>query len=186
VRPSTTGGAQCLAASLLLAACNQTGTAPLGEPLDQLAGFAGTPVMQPGQDCTICHRDGRVASDRQWTISGTVFSSPTSCKAQLIDAGTGCSGGVEGAQVLVTMDGGATLTLTTNSAGNFYTDEPIAELTSLMIQKGNRRMVMNLPAAGGLGAHGNIGCNYCHTDANPGAPTFGRQGAPGSLFIPGE
>jgi len=174
-----------LGASLWMATgCNQTGTAPLGEPLDRVAGFAGVPIMQPGQDCTICHRSGRAASDRQWTISGTVFSSPDACKTYLVDAGTTCSGGAEGVQVLVTMDGGATLTLTTNSAGNFYTDEPIGQLTSLMIQKGNRRMVMNLPAAGGLGGSGTIGCNYCHTVANPGMPTMGREGAPGSLFIP--
>jgi hypothetical protein len=171
---------------IALAGCNQSGTAPLGEPLDQLAGFAGTPVMQPGQDCTLCHRAGKAASDRQWTISGTVFGSPTACPTYLPDSGTGCAGGVEGVQVLVTEDGGATLTLTTNSAGNFYTDEPIQQLTSLMIQKGNHRMVMNLPAAGGLGNSGMIGCNYCHTVHNPGGPTPGREGAPGSLFIPGE
>jgi hypothetical protein len=171
---------------LAIAGCNQNGTGPLGEPLDQLAGFAGTPVMQPGQDCTICHRAGKPASDRQWTISGTVFSSPTACAKYLIDAGTGCQGGVEGVQVLVTEANGQTLTLTTNSAGNFYTDEPIDQFTSLMIQKGDRRMVMNLPVAGGLGASGTVGCNYCHSVQNPGTPTLGAGGAPGSIYIPGE
>jgi len=170
---------------LAIVGCNQSGTGALGEPLDQLAGFAGTPVMQPGQDCTVCHRSDRAASDRIWTISGTVFSNPTACPPYLVDAGSGCAGGLEGVQVLVTMDGGETLTLTTNSAGNFYTDEPIGQLTSLMIQKGNRRMVMNLPAAGGLDGK-QIGCNYCHTYANPGGQTQGRQGAPGNLFLPGE
>ncbi len=55
-----------------------------------------------------------------------------------------------------------------------------------MIQKGNRRMVMNLPVAGGLGGSGAVGCNYCHRDLNPGTPTLGAGGAPGSIYIPGD
>lgn len=176
-----------LGALVLLAAAgcnNQTGTAPLGEPLDELAGFAGVPVMQPGADCVHCHRADQAASDRQWTIAGTVFGSPTACAYFSPDSGTGCKGGVEGVQVLVTDDQGQTLTLTSNAAGNFYTDEPLGPLTSLMIQKGKRRMIMNIDAAGGLPSP--VSCNYCHTDQNPGSPALGNYGAPGSLFIPEE
>ncbi len=167
---------------LAAAACNQSGTGPLGEPLDELAGFAGTPVMQPGADCTHCHAADGVASDRQWTIAGTVFGSATGCNKFSPDSGTGCEGGVEGVQVLVTDDQGQTLTLTSNAAGNFYTDEPIGPLTSVMIQKGKRRMIMNVGAAGGVGNPAS--CNYCHTVENPGTPAPGNYGTPGSLFIP--
>jgi hypothetical protein len=188
---------------LLLGACNQSGISPYGEPIDQVAGFAGTPVMQPGADCLHCHYasapglDGGLAQDRPWSIAGTVFSRPTACAAFVPDAGTGCSGGVQGVQVLLTDSNGQQLTLLTNSAGNFYTDQPIGTLTSIMIQNGTRRMVMNLDAVDGganlvasviEGYPGSnaVSCNACHSAHSP-MPFpygYGYYSAPGSLFIP--
>ena len=182
-----------------LVACNQTGTAPLGEPLDQVAGFAGVPTMQPGADCLSCHRAGGAASDRIWTVAGTVFPSPEACPPDGGAAGPsapGCSTGIQGVQVLLVDDGGQELTLTTNSAGNFYTDQPIGPLTSIMIQNKTHRMEMNLTSVGGGaaigagalingGSNAGVSCNICHTAANA-PPTQGNDGAPGSLFIQGN
>jgi hypothetical protein len=185
-----------VAFSLALAACPQNGTHPLGEPLDQLAGFAGVPTMQPGSDCMLCHVAGGDASDRIWTAAGTIFSKPTACQSYNPYDGGGCGGGLEGVQVLLTDANQQQLTLTTNQAGNFYTDQPLATLTSIMIQKGTHRMVMNLEGVGGggnltlsslgvdgTGAGPQVSCNACHAVAATSVP-FGSYSSPGSLFIP--
>ena len=176
---------------LALAGCDQSGTSPLGVPLDDLAGFSGVPVMQPGADCMQCHRSGGNGAERVWTAAGTVFPRPDACP---LDGGPGCLTGVQGVQVLLTDANGQQLTLTTNSAGNFYTDQPLATLTSIMIQNGKHRMVMNLGVFpdGGVDlvsnqvaypADGGVSCNACHTAAN-GPPILGLYGAPGNLFVP--
>lgn len=156
--------------------CGDTsGALPEGQPLDEIAGFSGLPTMQPGVDCLSCHAAGGRAAERPWTVAGTVFPS--------VDAGL--SSGLEGAQVLLTDTAGRQLTLTTNAAGNFYTAEALADLADVQIQRGQRRVRMELPAVGGgslllLGS-----CNRCHQDQpKAGAPVLGIQGAPGRLFVP--
>ncbi len=179
--------------------CDESGNAPLPAPLDQVAGFSGLPSMQPGADCMSCHRAGGNASARVWTVAGTVARRRRRLPPPVTPgAGSGCPGGLEGVQVLLSDVNGQSLTLTTNAAGNFYTDQPLATLNTVMIQNGTRRMVMDLGLIGGGGAilangvapsdgssDGGVSCNVCHSAAGP-PPAFGRFGAPGSLFIPGN
>jgi hypothetical protein len=161
-----------------------TGTLPEGQPFDAIAGYSGSPTMNPGQDCLICHcstacapgqADGGLASYRPWTIAGTVFPSASAN----VDAGLGQ------AQILVTDVTGKQLTLTSNAAGNFYTEEPLGDLTDIEVQSGGRRMVMQIGVVGS-GALELVGsCNHCHTDQPyPGDPGLGLYGAPGRLFVP--
>ena len=67
-------------------------------------------------------------------MSGTIY--PTA--GELPDAG------LQGAQILLTDVNGKKLTLTSNGVGNFYTAESLAALTDIQVQRGSRRMVMNL------------------------------------------
>ena len=153
---------------LILAACgNTTGLGP-PSPLDVVAGYSGVPTMDPGQDCLACHSMGARASYRPFTLAGTVFGSP----GDLPDAG------VSGAQVLVVDGNGKALTLTSNAAGNFYTEEALQfPLQSLEIQKGAARMAMNLSPS--LVPPAINSCNLCHNQP----PAFA---APGRLFVPGQ
>ena len=114
--------------------------------------------MRPGQDCLSCHNGDRAET---WTVAGTVVSDPNAP----VDAA------IEGAQVIVTDANQTTLTLTTNSAGNFYTAEPLAFPIAVQIQRGTWRMQM-------AGSPPSGSCNSCHTIPSNGS------GAPGRLFIP--
>jgi hypothetical protein len=163
----------------IFAACgDQSGTLPEGDPFDQIAGYSGLPTMNPGMDCMVCHNaaPGSNASDRVWTVAGTVFSNR--------DAGV--DDGVQGAQILVTDVNGQQLTLLSNSAGNFYTAQPLADLVDIEVQQGNRRMVMQIDVEwAGPAPIAQVGdCNSCHTLVSGPSPTLGSQGAPGRLFIP--
>jgi hypothetical protein len=60
------------------------------------------PTMAPGQDCLACH-DGKTAT--RWTAAGTW--------------------GGPGNTVVIRDSAGKTVTLTTNSVGNFYTSEAL-------------------------------------------------------------
>jgi len=159
-----------LCLSLALAGCGDTsGSLPAGDPLDQIGGFSGVPSMNPGVDCMSCHAPGANASDRPWTVAGTVFAFP----GDLPDAG------VEGAEILLTDVTGKKLTLHSNGAGNFYTIESLGALTDVEVQRGGRRMVMNLAVFDG-GALSVVGsCNHCHQPR-------GISGAPGRVFVPIE
>lgn len=117
------------------------------------------PAMQPGQDCMGCH-DGAVAAPA-WTVAGTVFSDPN---APL-------NAGMPNAQVIITDANQQTLTLNTNSAGNFYTAEPVVFPLSVQIQRGTWKMAMQSSPSSGS-------CNSCHSIPK------GNPGVPGRLFIP--
>ncbi len=170
--------------------CDQSGNSTPPLPL---AGLGGVPTMLPGSDCLRCHRPGGTAASHVWTVAGTVFPTATACP---LDGGPGCGTGVEGVEVLVTDVNGRSFTLTTNAAGNFYTDQPLATLQTVMIQNGTHRMNMDVSIVGGgqallamstsgqaPTADGGVSCNACHALGSF-PPTPGLLGAPGNLFIP--
>ena len=115
------------------------------------------PSMLPGQDCLSCH-NGQTAP--QWTVAGTVFSDPNAP----VEAG------MPDAQVIITDSTQHTLTLLTNSVGNFYTAEVLAFPLTVKIQRGT--WLMEMQSQPGQGS-----CNTCHSIGN-------GNGAPGRLFIP--
>ncbi len=113
-------------------------------------------LMKPGQNCMRCHDGGGPPA---WTIAGTVYS----CG----DASS--SAGVEGATIVITDASGNEVTrLTSNAAGNFYTDIPFAgEIQARVFLNGVSRW-MTLGQSSGA-------CNSCH--AVP-----GQNGAPGRIY----
>ncbi len=115
------------------------------------------PAMRPGDDCLSCHNG---ADAPAWTVAGTVFSDPNASVAA----------GEEGAEVIVTDAQNRTITLKSNSAGNFYTAEALAFPLAVKIQRGSYVMEMGEAPASGS-------CNSCHT-----VPA--QDGAPGRLFVP--
>jgi hypothetical protein len=125
--------------------------------------LATEPTMLPGRACLNCHSASGSASDSdvRWTVAGTVYSS----------AGALCnSGGVAGATVeILKSDGSVQATLTTNSAGNFYTLAPIQFPMRARVTLGTKKVEM-----AGLQTSGN--CATCHAQ-----PASG--GAPGRIYI---
>ena len=128
---------------LVLAGC---GPLVLGE---------GGPAMAPGQNCLTCHSGGENA----FTAAGTIFTKP--------DDPT--SAGLAGATVILTDATGQQVTLTTNSAGNFYTSQPLTFPLSAELRHGTQvaTMVQRVPSGG---------CAACHS-------TPPANGAPGRPFI---
>ncbi len=168
LRPRLPTAPVWLCVSLALVACGDTdGRLPAGDPLDLIAGYSGVPVMNPGEDCMLCHTPGGNAHDRPWTVAGTIFRSPI----DLPDAG------VEGAEILLTDVNGKQLTLHSNGTGNFYTIESLGPLIDVEVQNGTHREIMNLAVFDG-GALSVVGsCNHCHQQN-------GINGAPGRVFLP--
>ena len=119
----------------------------------------GNATMQPGSNCLSCHVQGGSAGDVPFTAAGTVFGSPTATPDQ----------GVDGVDVILSDSTGKTVSLVTNSVGNFYTQEPLSFPIRARLRRGASEQVMPIPISNG-------GCASCHA-----IPPAG--GAPGRLWI---
>ncbi|HHH27278.1 MAG TPA: hypothetical protein ENK57_02865, partial [Polyangiaceae bacterium] len=114
--------------------------------LQWVGGDSESPEMHPGRDCIGCHTDR--GEGPRFTSAGTVFLT--------YDEADDCFG-VEGVDVSVTDSTGATLTMTTNAAGNFYFEEesfvpPVTARVSYA--GGSLEMTTAVPSAN---------CASCHT-----------------------
>lgn len=157
--------------SLALAACGQGGD---GHVVNEGAAMATANCeasneslrapsanMLPGRICGNCHRQGGQADHHIWTVSGTVYGSPSaSCN----------TGGLAGVKVeILRMNGSVQATLTTNSVGNFFTDQPIEFPLRVRLSKDGKTAEMLSPQRSGS-------CASCHQ--NP-----GLSGAPGRVYL---
>jgi hypothetical protein len=123
-------------------------------------------TMRPGEACQTCHVLLGQATGETFDVSGTVY--PTAHEPNDCD-------GIAGIRVVITDATGASTTLTTNAAGNFYHDDlfgfaafktPLkAKVTS---NAGTREMVSSVTTGD---------CNSCHTEA-------GTVSAPGRVMAP--
>ncbi len=133
--------AAALAATLLLSAC--------GEGEEEGA------TMMPGSDCLSCHAGGGEAPT--FTAAGTVYGAGDAA------AGSGLAG------VTVTLSGnGRSAVLTTNSAGNFFTNVNLGTSISVTVS-GNGGSIAK-------GVHHDGGCGRCHQPGN-------GQGAPARVHV---
>jgi hypothetical protein len=100
------------------------------------------PNMRPGENCKGCHNN--------FSLAGTVFPS---AQAQ-------ASEGLAGVTVTVVDSAHKTLSLTTNSVGNFYSEDALTWPASITLALGTR--TANMPSAPS-GA-----CASCHTASGQG------------------
>jgi hypothetical protein len=138
------------------------GLAACGADQEATGEYTG-PLMRPGQNCLSCHSPDAGRGAPTWTAGGTVYARKDAAADE----------GVEGVEVLFeNPDGSLLQKLTTNSAGNFYTDLPWPYGTRLALQYQGERIEMPCPPPAGL-------CNFCHDNPPPAA---GK--APGRIYIP--
>jgi hypothetical protein len=104
---------------------------------------ANGPLMAPGQDCLGCHNGDDA---RRWTAAGTFPG--------------------RGRTVVLAEANGNTITLRTNSVGNFYTAEPLAFPLRVTVDG------VSMPNTVTYG-----GCNLCHGSGGVEA---------GPLMLPGQ
>jgi cytochrome c553 len=119
------------------------------------------PMMRPGQNCIRCHKAGGEASNKPWTAAGTIYN----------DLNDDVCSGVNGVDVVFLNAQFIEIgRVTSNTAGNFYTNMPLPQGFRVAVERGGRRITMpEAPAAGS--------CNACHSD-NPVGNALGPIRAP--------
>jgi mono/diheme cytochrome c family protein len=125
-------------------------------------GNEGSSRMHPGDACIACHQSsgGEAPS---FAIAGTVYPSahePSDCNGAPLGS----------ASVQLTGADGSVVTLTINSAGNFYYLGALALPFQAAIVANGRTRAMATPQSTG-------DCNSCHTQD-------GANGAPGRIILP--
>jgi|WetSurMetagenome_2_1015567.scaffolds.fasta_scaffold1319744_1 hypothetical protein len=98
------------------------------------------PTMRPGENCKGCHGS--------FSIAGTVFPS---AQAQ-------ASEGLAGVTVTVVDSAQKTLTLTSNSVGNFFSEDALTWPADITLTLGSRTASMQGAASGA--------CAGCHTSSS--------------------
>jgi hypothetical protein len=125
-------------------------------------GNSGSASMNPGQACISCHSSGE---GPRYVIAGTLY--PTGHEPN------NCNGvnGTTGARVVVTGSNGSAVTLTPNSAGNFYSSTSLAGpfKAKVVDSTGKERVMVSTAPSGD--------CNTCHTQS-------GTTAAPGRITLP--
>jgi uncharacterized membrane protein len=127
-------------------------------------GNSGSSSMNPGQACISCHGNSGGEAPR-YVIAGTLYPTghePNNCNG---------TNGNTGARVVVTGSNGTSVTLTPNSAGNFYssTSLPGPYQAKVVDSTGKERVMVSTAPNGD--------CNSCHTQT-------GANSAPGRITLP--
>ncbi|HLK37284.1 MAG TPA: hypothetical protein VKU41_11070 [Polyangiaceae bacterium] len=126
------------------------------------AGTDGNPRMKPGGACISCHSSSGGEAPT-FSIAGTVYKTahePDDCNGA----------GASGATVVITDANGGVLTLTVNSAGNFYSNQRVATPFHAKVVSGGAERAMSAAQTSG-------DCNLCHT-------VNGSSSAPGRIMLP--
>ena len=126
-------------------------------------GNNGSPLMHPGGQCINCHTEE--GEGPIFAIAGTVMGATND--------DTNCDG-VSGVTVEITDKTGQKISLTTNAAGNFFSDEKggtkVTYPITAKVISGGKEVAMTTPQNTG-------DCNSCHG-------AVGSSGAPGRLIVP--
>jgi hypothetical protein len=124
----------------------------------------GSASMQPGVACINCHNSSGGEAPR-FTIAGTLY--PTAHEPNQCD---GVNGSTNGAKVVITDANQNVITLTPNSAGNFYYTGTVATPFHAKVTDTNGERDM-------LAGQTSGDCNACHTQN-------GTMSAPGRIILP--
>ncbi len=132
-------------------------------------GTHGSAQMQPGVACVNCHAMG--GDGPRYAVAGTLY--PTGHEPDQCDGVAG--GGTAGAQVVIVGADGKSVTLTPNSAGNFFYQGTIAKpYLAKVTYMGRERAMIEAQTSGD--------CNLCHTQN--GSMPSGTMKAPGRIVLP--
>ncbi len=126
--------------------CNETNESCTSGTCDGEGG-----EMLPGANCLACHGAAGAGKEEgedggTFTAAGTAFADLDGT-APLVDA-----------TVRITDAGGAVVTLTTNSVGNFYTSQPLTFPIDAEVEVNGTVQAMGSSVSDG-------GCNSCHACA---------------------
>jgi hypothetical protein len=109
--------------------------------------------MRPGERCGACHDGGEA---KRFGASGTVYGSPT----------PGHNVGIPGVTVDITDAEGRSVSLRSNEAGNFYTEQQLVPPLQVTLSRAGADSISSTAISGD--------CNACHTSGS----------SPGRAHIP--
>lgn len=121
--------------------------------LSATAGGCALADMHPGESCARCH-DGDGAP--RFGTAGTVYDGPAGSEGD----------GLAGATVVVTDAAGRSVALTSNSVGNFFTDQALTPPLQVTLRAPGAASQTSIAPQGD--------CNSCHAGGS----------APGRLHVP--
>jgi hypothetical protein len=98
--------------------------------------------MLPGSDCLACHKPGGGEAPT-WGVAGTIFTDVYG------------TDGLNNATITVTDANGKDVVLTSNSVGNFYTNEKVTPPLNAMVDVGGESRAMSSSVDTGA-------CSSCH------------------------
>lgn len=110
----------------------------------------GSPTMRPGEACLSCHRSGGKADEERFTAAGTVYGDANG------------SAPLAGATISITDANQRQVTLTSNTAGNFYTKSTLTPPLTIVVSDGTQDATMLSGASSG-------DCNGCHAPSGSAA-----------------
>jgi cytochrome c553 len=146
--------------AVAVSGCGSSDT-PANCSTDSVSEVDEGPLMKPGGACIECHTsegEGPI-----FKLAGTVMAATND--------DTSCNG-VSGVTVEITGADNQVITLTTNSAGNFFLENGSVALPyTAKVKAGGKELVMGTAQSVG-------DCNTCHTAG-------GSSGAPGRILSPG-
>jgi hypothetical protein len=116
------------------------------------------PLMRPGDNCLRCHSRTGEAKRKVFSFGGTIFAKADSPR---------CAGGEADVTIRVTDAAGKTVSVVSNDAGNFWSEEPLTPPFRMEAQRGDRIAKMPIDAPTG-------GCALCHRNPNPVSGALGR------------
>lgn len=102
------------------------------------------PDHRPGQPCNTCH-GGNGPGSPEFSVAGTVYTTPDATEA------------AQGVRITITASDGSTITLVSNSVGNFYaTKEEWYGPFPMKVQVDGAKTQMTTRIGG------QAGCGFCH------------------------
>ena len=146
-----------------LASCDPVHSDAVSALGGEAPGVRTGPLHRPGQPCLLCH-DGKVGDPGEFSVAGTIFLNATGATP------------APGVVVTLTSANGATHTLTSNAAGNFYASPgqftPAYPMSVVLTSSST--VVRMSTLIGRAGA-----CATCHQD--PAGPS-----SAGHIFVPAD
>jgi hypothetical protein len=130
-------------------------------------GNKGSSAMNPGIACIACHDKG--GDGPRYALAGTLY--PTAHEPDLCDGVPNNAG----AQIVIVGANGQTVTMTPNTAGNFFYQGALSLPYQAKIVYMGRERAMIEPQTSG-------DCNACHTQ--DGSMPSGTLKAPGRILLP--
>lgn len=135
-----------VAMGIAVAACGASEPCAVSTSFTLAADEKTGPMMRPGQNCLRCHVANGQASNKPFSVGGTVYAA----------ADANACDGAAGVTIRVTDSTGKKVSMVSNEVGNFWSLERLTQPLNMEAELGGRIVTMPVTAPTG-------GCALCHS-----------------------